>query len=350
MDPFACFGSDDDDDDDANDETTAATITTTAAQEQSRQLVQRSNASHPTAAAPPVCMTSPHYAVVDIFGAGKGVVARTAFRVGDEILRERAALRIPNVQAAASQADADALHQQAVQRALDRCHDDTKRAFYELSSCREPPDDAAQKSAVGIYGTNSYRLGDDDPYGGLFLTIARMNHSCRPNCHHFWRADLRQQLVFAARDIAVGEELCTTYGPALCMDTAARRAYLWERFAFTCACDMCRAGNTHGGDDAMLQMDACREDISLYAASGQAAAALEAVEQCLSLLRRQRLYTPALVKPILHSGYQIAMGKMGDAALARSYLEQELPAVQHSEGVDSPRALEIQRILDSIVL
>ena len=354
MDPFSCFGSDDDAEEDEEGESILGNDddehTTLQMKQHSRNLIDRSNAamySNDATHPPPAFLHSPNYKVVDIENAGKGLCALKAFRVGDEVLREFAAMRIPNQQAATTQEEADRMHGSAVQRAFDNLHPTTRRDMLQLSSCEEAPEDM---TPVGIYQTNSYRLGDNEPYGGLFLTTARMNHSCRPNCHHFWRADLKQQLVFAARDIAIGEELTTTYGPPLCFDTAERRAYLMERFSFLCQCEMCRQGNLDGDDDRMMKMDAMREDISLYAASGNPDAAMQAVEQCLALLREQRLDTPALMKPILHSGYQIAMGKLGDKALARSYLVRELAAVQHSEGADSPRAIEVQRIINGIVL
>jgi hypothetical protein len=37
-------------------------------------------------------------------------------------------------------------------------------------------------------------------------------------------------LVYACRDIHVGEELCTIYGPSEWMDTLSRRQFLYDRF------------------------------------------------------------------------------------------------------------------------
>lgn len=343
QDPFDCFGSDSDDN-----EQEQATPITTPAMKRSHHLVHKSNIRTRTPTGVCVPLVSPNYEVFDSVSAGKGLKALKDFVCGEEILRERAAMRIPNQQEAASLEEAEELHEAAVNTGFQNLDPSTKQAFLELSNCCD--DNAGISPPVGIYQTNSYRLGESEPYGGLFLTIARLNHSCRPSCHHVWRRDLKEMLVFATRDISAGEELHTTYGPSQYLDTVGRQSYLLERFSFTCGCEMCLENNHDGGDDRMLKLDALQEDVSLLAASGKPEAAIEAIEQCLELLREQRIDTGALVKPLLHYGYQVAMGRIGDMAMAQSYLSKELIAVEHSEGAGSPKAMDIQRILDGIVL
>jgi hypothetical protein len=270
--------------------------------------------------------------------AGKILRATRSYKCGEEIMREVAAMRIPNSQAAASRNEAKAKHRNIIQRSFNALHPETKEAMMNLSSCNERDD---ERTPLGVYDTNAFRLGDD-PRGGLFLTIARMNHSCCPSAYHFWRSDLEQTLVFAARDIAIGDEICTTYGPSECLTTAGRREYLQDRFSFHCLCDMCQEGNSCGGDDRMCEINSLQEDIILLAASGNSDAALEAVERCLFLLEEQGLGSGAFVKPILHYGYQMSMAT-NDINKAQLYLSKELLAVRQSEGVDSPRAIEIDQ-------
>jgi hypothetical protein len=114
--------------------------------------------------------------------------------MGQEILREGAVMRIPNTQSAHCHAEAITLHNNAVVRACNLLHDETRSAFMELSSSCEDDyndnynaDDVVKvktKTPRGIYDTNSFRLGPHESNGGVFLTIARMNHSCRPNVNH----------------------------------------------------------------------------------------------------------------------------------------------------------------------
>ena len=83
-------------------------------------------------------------------------------------------------------------------------------------------------------------------YGaGFFRAAAYVNHSCDPNC-----LSLRlggNMAIFAARDVAAGEELTHSYLPShqLLLPSAARRPLL----TFDCACPRCaRNVNGRGAD------------------------------------------------------------------------------------------------------
>ena len=87
-------------------------------------------------------------------------------------------------------------------------------------------------------------------YGaGFFRAAAYVNHSCDPNC-----LSLRlggNMAIFAARDVAAGEELTHSYLPShqLLLPSAARRPLL----TFDCACPRC-ARNVNGrGADGNLK-------------------------------------------------------------------------------------------------
>jgi hypothetical protein len=297
-------------------------------------------------------LSSPDFEVFDApAGSGRGLRALRAYSYGDEILREAAAVRVPNNQAAASLEEANLLHERAVQSSFDRLHSATQSAFLDLSSCEQHNGTSSQSrnsALVGIYQTNSYRLGDEAD-GGLFLTLARINHSCRPNSSHIWRSDLQMTLVFATRDIAIGEEIFTTYGPAgEWLDTAGRRSYLRDRFSFDCMCDMCQEGDRTGGDRRMAELTALQEDLAWLDHAGRPHAALEAVDRCRSLLEEQGNGSGVFVKSLLHRAYQIARFGLHDGAMARHYLSQELFATNMCEGVGSPNAVVLQQLLDEI--
>jgi hypothetical protein len=309
-------------------------------------------------------------------GRGMGVRVLRSFATGEEILREGPAFRISNSQRATTEDEAEVKFSSCVQLAFDALAPATARAVMELSSCHENDDEdddddeeekdddkeelqgAAhylkdknnkRKTPLGVYRTNSFQLlGETD--GGLFLTISRINHSCRPNVHHSWRRDLQQTLILAARDLLAGEEICTSYGPSECLATEERREYLHDRFAFDCQCDMCCEGNDFGGDDRMMELSSLHEDISLFAASNMSHDAIKAVDLCLALLQQQGIGTSSVCKPIFNWGYQISMTGLHDAVLARSYLVQQLQAVRHSEGVGSYNAMDTQQMLNELDL
>ena len=331
---------------------------------------------------------------------GMGLRSQRTYTCGDEILREHAVMRIPNQQAASSREEADAMHSLAVQQSFDRLSPETKQCVLQLSNSynNNTADPSAELSLaeqiVGVYQTNSFLLGGgrnshddggddtngnggtfhfDQNNGGLFLTIARINHSCRPNANHIWRADLQKTLIFATRDIEAGEEISITYGPSgECLDTAERRAYLKERFSFECGCEMCAESSNpqDHGDKNMNELNSRQQEISLLLATaaatntetggeGAAEEVVGSVERCLTILREQGFGTRsgAYVKQILHYGYQACLLLRRDSRgcmleeserRARSYLNQELVATINGEGIGSSNALKVQDMIDAI--
>ena len=340
---------------------------------------------------------------------GMGLRSRRKYSCGDEILREHAVMRVPNQQAASSREEAEAMHSIAVQQSFDRLSPETQQFVLKLSNSYNNNNNSDNKKAdtstevslaqqiVGVYQTNSFLLGGgrnssddagetngnrrntynfDQNNGGLFLTIARINHSCRPNANHIWRADLQMTLIFATRDIEEGEEFSITYGPSgECLDAAGRRAYLEERFSFECGCEMCEESSNpdDNGDTRMKELNSRQQEISLLLATAAATTAtdteeggggaaeevLESVERCLTLLREQGFGTSsgAYVKQILHYGYQACLLLRRDSRgcmleeserKARSYLNQELVATRNGEGDGSPNTRKILDMLDTI--
>jgi hypothetical protein len=341
-DPFACFGGDgsssSSDDDDAR----------TNNMEKADRLRDKSNFEQPSAVTDLLHKYESSFEMFDAtLASGKGLRAVVAYKQGDEIMRETAIMRIPNSQPAASREAAEQLHKNAIQRAYNSLHYESQKSVMALASCNEDGTDVA-RTPQGVYDTNSFRL-ENDPKGGLFLTIARINHSCRPNVTHFWSPRLQQKLIFAARDIDNGEELLTIYGPGQCMATKGRREYLNERFSFECNCEMCREGNANGGDQRMMEIQALQEDIALQSSSGlvsttDAEGQLASVKKCLALMKEQGLGGGAFTKSLFHHGYDVCLAA-GDYDGARSYLKSELTAVMDSEGVHSTKAIEIEQAL-----
>ncbi len=286
-DPFACFGDSDssaDEDEDENDNTTNNDGDINLHLVEGKRLKEKVNAEKAI-----ITPVEGNFVVFDAPNAGKAIRATKSYKCGDLIMRESAAMRIPNSQPASSLEAAEDMHKRACQRAYNSMHETTQRALMDLSSCKE---DETAKTPRGVYDTNAFRLGNED-LGGLFLTLARMNHSCRPNVNHYWREELQQTLVFASRDIEAGEEMNTLYGPSTWMDTERRREYLHERFAFWCRCSMCVEGNEGGGDDRMERIQALQEDIALLSSltvgQSNAGVTLESIEKCLALMKEQGL-------------------------------------------------------------
>ena len=253
-----------------------------------------------------------------------------------------------------------------------------------LSSCRstnenDENDDNNNNNndtITGIYETNSFQLGDEIN-SGLFLTISRINHSCRPNVNHIWRPDLQKTLIQATRTIHSGEGIFTSYGPSECLSTFDRRTYLENKYSFVCDCTMCQEGNEYGGDDRMIELNTIFDELSLFnvedssngndddkdSNESESDKAIRSVDRGLLLLQKQGLGSGAFVRSFLRSGYQISLNATTKTKtsttgttsneneneknqnLARTYLERELIAVQNSEGIGSYRGIDIERTL-----
>jgi hypothetical protein len=282
-------------------------------------------------------------------GGGKGLrVTHRPIRCGEEIFRESAILCVPTRQAAASRQQAEAMHARAVQACFEALPASKQRAFMTLSVCDQWLEaDGGTPTPHGVFQTNSYQLKGEDN-GAVFIGIARMNHSCRPNVNHTWRPDLQKTLVLATRDIAVGEELCTTYGPSECLDTSGRRSYLKENFSFDCQCQMCHEGNSLGGDDRMKQLNDLHASIPDIVRKGGHQRAIEIIDECIGLLVEQGIGSGVFTKPLFEYGHQVARMGLKDKELAKSYLLKEIEAVVQCEGDNCPDKVRLEQIFASL--
>ncbi|KAL1412982.1 hypothetical protein Q8F55_000731 [Vanrija albida] len=85
---------------------------------------------------------------------------------------------------------------------------------------------------------------DEDSYPvGMFRTISRVNHSCRPNAEYRWDEGRRELVLYAIDRIEEGEEITASYLSVLQRETllphAKRQALILERIGFECRCAAC---------------------------------------------------------------------------------------------------------------
>jgi hypothetical protein len=279
---------------------------------------------------------------------GKGLRATTNnIKAGDEISRESAVMRCPNGHAAGSEEEAQEMHQRCITDRFARLTAKNQRAVMDLSSWDKYNNPVnGEITSYGIYQTNSLRLtGKDSSDGGVFLAMCRSNHSCRPNVHYFWREDLQKLLIIALEDIALGDELYGMYGPSGIMDTAGRREHLSREFGFICMCSMCNAEDKDRGDTRMREANRLCEQVRSLVSRGEHKEAIKNIDRCLVLLTEQRIGEGVGARQLLSMGYQVSKMGLKDERLARHYLERELKVAEKCEGVGSPSALAIQKLL-----
>merc|ERR1719373_608364 len=72
----------------------------------------------------------------------------------------------------------------------------------------------------------------------LYISVARLNHSCTPNAKLFFPGNSAALSVMAVAPVAAGQELCISY---ISQDdnVQTRRKQLLEWYGFMCSCDKC---------------------------------------------------------------------------------------------------------------
>jgi hypothetical protein len=100
-------------------------------------------------------------------------------------------------------------------------------------------------NALSKFMSNAFNLpgkpGQDSK--GLFLVVARINHSHAPNMSFVWSAKNQQLVFIALRDIAKGEELTIAY----CCLFSGSTETMKNGLTFSCRCGPCSVtSNTKG--------------------------------------------------------------------------------------------------------
>lgn len=140
-----------------------------------------------------------------------------------------------------------------------------------------PSSDSAVDSAFRSFTQNSFSCAHANGPGGsaLFLCIARVNHSCRPNAFRSDREDGRAVLV-VGRTIARGEEITISY---LRMSKLLRpRALLQDelrRWNFRCQCSLCCPRLSSEPSEVVVELDPTRLFICPVCKKGERAALAE---------------------------------------------------------------------------
>ena len=209
------------------------------------------------------------FKIVPVAGRGLGVVATRAFATGDLVLADQPLLRWRQDVEASREENFAAL--EAALAALDAS---AAAKFWALTQSARTYGDS--KTLLGIFLSNAYptmpptgREGSGDGHhcdydsddangegeGGeatdgeprfvsaaVYTNFSRFNHACDPNTiEQDWQREAGAVVIRAARPIAVGDELTTTYiGAEACnAPRESRRAYLRAKFDFECSCALC---------------------------------------------------------------------------------------------------------------
>lgn len=286
-------------------------------------------------------MTSKMYDVMFVPGCGKGVIARTYIPRGTRIISEAPLFSISNF-AQTSLQDIVAY----VTTILKQLPKDDQRGFLGLHN-------AFIRQASPFYGivrTNSLPFGPDSPELGLFLTCARLNHSCSPNANHSWNSETKMENVHAIRDIDPGEEITICYQSAQSshQDRASRQDELLKMFGFECHCMICDLP-----EDESLESDQRRHEIDQLdriIGSGDllmydGPKALGACRTIIEHLEDEGIQDMRVARAYYDS-FQICVSN-GDIARASVFARKHIEEMMVCEGDDAPGLKERQAFVEN---
>ncbi|KAG6093267.1 hypothetical protein E4U30_004471 [Claviceps sp. LM220 group G6] len=170
------------------------------------------------------------YAVRDIPGKGKGLVATRNIPKGTRILSERPLIHAPF----------DSSKEQRrtiIYSQVEALNQEERDIFLSFSNRYAFSDSATRYS--GIFRTNCISAASKPRKMLAFFPLAcRINHDCDENAAKDWNPDTKRHTVHAMRDIEEGEEITVAYVPSL-LSQKTRQNKLERKCHFTCSCRTC---------------------------------------------------------------------------------------------------------------
>jgi hypothetical protein len=102
------------------------------------------------------------------------------------------------------------------------------------------------RNLLNIFYNNNFALSGPNEKRAVFLTVARLNHSCIPNAQGNLNAALPggQFTIHALREIDKGEEITISYLHDELGVRSTRQKWLKEGYGFECACEICIASGS----------------------------------------------------------------------------------------------------------
>ena len=121
-----------------------------------------------------------------------------------------------------------------------------------------------EKRVLGIIKSNAYHSNEEGSRG-LYPTISRFNHSCRPNIGYGFNG--WEMRLYTTSDVQEGEELCTCYSDMVYFHNRLERGeFLKRKFNFDCICSGCNSNDEDDESEQRLkQSDTRRERLRFLA-------------------------------------------------------------------------------------
>ncbi|KAL0258996.1 hypothetical protein SLS55_006501, partial [Diplodia seriata] len=275
------------------------------------------------------------YAVKEITGKGKSIIATSAIPKGTRIICEQPIFKLP------SYSPSTIYIAGIVGAELHKLSKDKQRAYFSL------PNRYKAKYGVfaGIAQTNSFPLGYDEVTEiGVFLEASCIKHACKANTQEAWNPNIDRLTVHAVKDIEEGEEITRDYLPDV-ETYPDRQAKLKADFDFDCLCELCslppeqrqqsdRRREEITRLDDKLNLIFLTEPMSCFNDVRTALHLLE--EEGITDSRVPRFYYYAFQNAILH----------GDQGRAKIFVDRAYTIQVVCDGEDSPQAEKLRRLVE----
>ncbi|TVY40163.1 SET domain-containing protein [Lachnellula subtilissima] len=142
------------------------------------------------------------YALQEIPGKGKGLVATRKILKNTRILSEQPLIRVLE-DIHDNQTLLTSIHEQ-----VDSLTPDVRQAFLSLHNIHS---NGSTSQYLAIFQIPGLPFGDDVREGGIFLHACHINHACDNNAQRNWNEKIKRHTVHAMRDIEKGEEITIYY-------------------------------------------------------------------------------------------------------------------------------------------
>ncbi|CAM6111456.1 unnamed protein product [Calypogeia fissa] len=281
--------------------------------------------------------TSPLYTVESIPGKGLGFVAARDIAKGTRIIAEKALFRVPNMLVALF---GEQVVTNYISGRLNLLSGDEQKAFLSLRHTSP----VSSLLYTSIFRTNSLPLGPDSTEAGLFVKIARINHSCHANCQNTWNETLSKETIHAVRRIPKGEEITINYTSGGTFET--RRLHLKSQFGFDCTCELCSLPEVERiiSDGRLNEIERLDKLISdAYRLLYSPHKCLEDAYTQLTLLEAENI-TNTQVARLYFDAFQIVIC-CGDLARAKVFAERAYDANLYTGGNDNPDTAQMKSLI-----
>lgn len=218
------------------------------------------------------------------------------------------------------------------------------RAF--LANNSSPSSLCAISTRTRILTTNALPIEDDGVDGGVFLEASRINHACNNNAQKHWNERIKRHTIHAIRDIAIGEEITTTYLGTL-RNRKMRQEKLQAIFSFRCLCGLCSLPEEQSKqvDSRLEQIFYLDQVIGLQGIEGISAKPLKMlrlIERQVNLYNEHGANDVGLSRAFLDAS-QVLLAH-DDLARAKVFMQKAVSEWEAIEGHDSATVLEYRHL------